>query len=91
MPGVSAARPSFRARPAGGRIGVRRVRPAARPAHVDHRPRAGRVPGVLCFNCDSAIGTLGEDPSTVRRAAAYMEGNPWKPIPVAPGVCQLPS
>ncbi|EFG05939.1 Putative endonuclease VII [Streptomyces clavuligerus] len=58
---------------------------------MDHRRRTGKVRGVLCFNCNSAIGTLGDDPGAVRRAAAYSEGNPWKPILVAPGVYQLPS
>ncbi|MEU6385344.1 endonuclease VII domain-containing protein [Streptomyces bauhiniae] len=60
-------------------------------AHVDHCHKTGRVRGVLCFNCNSAIGKLGDDPKAVRRAAAYLEGNSWKPILVAPGVYQLPS
>ncbi|MFG3359405.1 endonuclease VII domain-containing protein [Streptomyces griseofuscus] len=60
-------------------------------AHVDHCRKTGRVRGVLCFNCNSAIGKLGDDPDAVRRAAAYLEGISWKPILVAPGVYQLPS
>ncbi|MYW15332.1 recombination endonuclease VII [Streptomyces sp. SID2955] len=59
--------------------------------HVDHCHKTGRVRGVLCFNCNSAIGKLGDDPDAVRRAASYLEGNSWKPILVAPGVYQLPS
>ncbi|KPI16302.1 Recombination endonuclease VII [Actinobacteria bacterium OK074] len=59
--------------------------------HVDHCHETGRVRGVLCFNCNSAIGKLGDDPDAVRRAAAYLEGNAWKPTLVAPGVYQLPS
>ncbi|GAA0293085.1 endonuclease VII domain-containing protein [Streptomyces turgidiscabies] len=59
--------------------------------HVDHCHETGRVRGVLCFNCNSAIGKLGDDPDAVRRAAAYLEGTPWKPTLVAPGVYQLPS
>lgn len=59
--------------------------------HVDHCHETGRVRGVLCFNCNSAIGKLGDDPDAVRRAAAYLEGTPWKPTLVAPGVCRLPS
>ncbi|WP_340382021.1 endonuclease VII domain-containing protein [Streptomyces sp. SS7] len=59
--------------------------------HVDHCHQTGRVRGVLCFNCNSAIGKLGDDPDAVRRAAAYLEGTPWKPTLVAPGVYQLPS
>ncbi|MET8815719.1 endonuclease VII domain-containing protein [Streptomyces sp. NPDC004549] len=64
---------------------------AAPAAHVDHCHKTGRVRGVLCFNCNSAIGKLGDDPEAVRRAAAYLEGISWKPILVAPGVYQLPS
>ncbi|MFZ3593445.1 endonuclease VII domain-containing protein [Streptomyces sp. BH104] len=59
--------------------------------HVDHCHETGRVRGVLCFNCNSAIGKLGDDLDTVRRAAAYLEGNAWKPTLVAPGVYRLPS
>ena len=64
---------------------------AALPEHVDHCHETGRVRGVLCFNCNSAIGKLGDDPDAVRRAAAYLEGIAWKPTLVAPGVYQLPS
>ncbi|WP_406509368.1 endonuclease VII domain-containing protein [Streptomyces sp. NBC_00212] len=64
---------------------------SAPAAHVDHCHKTGKVRGVLCFNCNSAIGKLGDDPNTVRRAAAYLEGNSWKPTLVAPGVYQLPS
>ncbi|WP_309475787.1 endonuclease domain-containing protein [Streptomyces spongiicola] len=60
-------------------------------AHVDHCPGTGRVRGVPCFNCNSAIGKLGDDPDTVRRAAAYLEGTSWKPTLVAPGVYRPPS
>ncbi|MEU0987565.1 endonuclease domain-containing protein [Streptomyces sp. NPDC005953] len=58
---------------------------------MDHRHKTGSVRGVSCFNCNSAIGELGDEPRTVRRAAAYLEGNAWKPTLVAPGVYQLPS
>ncbi|MGW5652409.1 endonuclease domain-containing protein [Streptomyces humi] len=67
------------------------IRFDASPVHVDHRHRAGRVRDVLCSNRNSAIGTLRDKPDAARRAAAYPEGNLWKPTLVAPGVCQLPS
>ncbi|WP_354603289.1 endonuclease domain-containing protein [Streptomyces panacea] len=38
---------------------------------MDHCHETGRVRGVLCFNCNSAIGKLGDDPDTLRRAIAY--------------------
>ncbi|WP_347242180.1 endonuclease VII domain-containing protein [Streptomyces sp. IB2014 016-6] len=64
---------------------------SAPAAHVDHCHQAGRVRGVLCFNCNSVIGKLGDDPDAQRRATAYLEGNAWKPTLVAPGVYRLPS
>ncbi|MEU9954040.1 endonuclease domain-containing protein, partial [Streptomyces sp. NPDC047939] len=67
------------------------IDPNASATHVDHRPGAGRVRGIRCFNCNSAVGKLGDDPDTLRRAIAYLEGNAWKPTLVAPGVYQLPS
>ncbi|WMX49060.1 endonuclease VII domain-containing protein [Streptomyces roseicoloratus] len=47
---------------------------AAPAIHVDHCHETGRVRGVLCFNCHSAIGTLGDDPDRIRRAISYLEG-----------------
>ncbi|MGW2632450.1 endonuclease VII domain-containing protein [Streptomyces chattanoogensis] len=61
------------------------------PVHVDHCHKTGKVRGVLCFNCNSALGKLGDDPDAIRRAIAYPEGNVWKPTLEAPGVCQRPS
>ncbi|MEU1472741.1 endonuclease domain-containing protein, partial [Streptomyces sp. NPDC005761] len=69
----------------------RAIGPNASAAHVDHRRQTGRVRGIRCFNCNSAVGKLGDDPDTLRRAIAYLEGNAWKPTLVAPGVYQLPS
>ncbi|WP_406417864.1 endonuclease VII domain-containing protein [Streptomyces sp. NBC_00873] len=72
-------------------MGICTICLAAPAVHVDHCHETGRVRGVLCFNCNSAIGKLGDDPDTLRRAIAYLEGNAWKPTLVAPGVYQLPS
>ncbi|MGW0625110.1 endonuclease VII domain-containing protein [Streptomyces sp. NPDC002758] len=64
---------------------------SAPAVHVDHCHKTGRVRVVLCFNCNSGLGLLRDDPETVSRAADYLEGNAWKPTLVAPGVYQLPS
>ncbi|WP_224058896.1 endonuclease VII domain-containing protein [Streptomyces kanamyceticus] len=73
------------------RTGLCVIRLSAPAIHVDHCHETGKVRGVLCFNCNSGIGKLGDDPDNTRRATAYPEGNSWKPILVAPGVYQLPS
>jgi hypothetical protein len=64
---------------------------AASAEHVDHDHETGRVRGVLCFSCNAALGQFKDQPGVIRRAAAYVEGNVWKPTLVAPGVYQLPS
>ncbi|WP_425588909.1 endonuclease domain-containing protein [Streptomyces platensis] len=74
-----------------GAAGLRPIRPEPGPGHVDHTPDTGKVRGVRCINCNSALGKLRDDPVAMRRAIAYPEGNVWKPILEAPGVYQLPS
>ncbi|MBZ9594995.1 MULTISPECIES: endonuclease VII domain-containing protein [Streptomyces] len=59
--------------------------------HVDHCHKTGRVRGVLCFNCNTAIGKLGDDPDAARRVVSYLEGHAWKPTIVAQGVYRQPS
>ncbi|KND43449.1 endonuclease VII domain-containing protein [Streptomyces stelliscabiei] len=72
-------------------MGVCCICRAAPATQVDHCHETGRVRGVLCFNCNSGLGLLGDDPAAMNRAAEYLEGNAWKPTLVAPGVYQLPS
>jgi hypothetical protein len=72
-------------------MGVCPICLSAPAAHVDHCHTTGRVRGVLCFNCNSALGKLRDDTDAMRRATAYLEGKVWKPTLVAPGVYRLPS
>ncbi|WP_347178584.1 endonuclease VII domain-containing protein [Streptomyces iconiensis] len=74
-----------------GQFGICPICLKPEPQHVDHDHVTGRVRGVLCFSCNAALGQLKDRPDVMRRAIAYVEGNVWKPTPVAPGVYLLPS
>ncbi len=39
---------------------------------LDHDHISGRVRGLLCNNCNRAIGMLGDDPARLVRAAEYL-------------------
>ena len=54
----------------GGTCPICRSRPAV---VVDHCHATGKVRGLLCRQCNSGLGLLGEDPARLRHAAAYLE------------------
>jgi hypothetical protein len=41
--------------------------------HVDHCHKTGKVRGLLCHHCNTAIGLLGERVDRMRAAIAYLE------------------
>ena len=45
---------------------------AAKPEHVDHDHATGKVRGVLCFNCNQALGNVRDDEMTLHRLARYL-------------------
>lgn len=47
-----------------------------RPArHIDHCHRTSKIRGLLCRQCNSALGLFQDRPDLLRRAAEYLESN----------------
>lgn len=42
---------------------------------VDHDHKTGKVRGLLCHLCNTAIGKLGDDPRMISKALKYLGGN----------------
>ena len=43
--------------------------------YVDHNHKTDRVRGLLCMNCNSALGHLNEDLTIIKKAIEYIENN----------------
>lgn len=43
-----------------------------KPEHVDHDHTTGKVRGVLCFNCNQALGNIRDNRTTLRRLDHYL-------------------
>jgi hypothetical protein len=44
-----------------------------RALHVDHDHKTGKIRGLLCHECNSALGYIKDSPTTLRRLADYIE------------------
>lgn len=41
---------------------------------VDHNHTSGEIRGLLCFECNTALGKFKDNTALLRRAACYLEG-----------------
>lgn len=46
--------------------------PQKRYLHVDHDHKTGKVRGLLCTNCNAALGLLHDDPAIIRKLLQYI-------------------
>lgn len=49
---------------------------AGRETHVDHSHETGKVRGLLCSNCNRALGLLKDNPARVQGLLNYITGSP---------------
>jgi hypothetical protein len=49
------------------------MKPFCKTPHVDHCHETGEVRGLLCFNCNRAIGHLQNDIGIIQNAIAYLQ------------------
>lgn len=43
--------------------------------HIDHCHKTGKVRGLLCAGCNTAIGKFNDDPELLLRAMKYLQDN----------------
>lgn len=78
--GLSAAEVEAMREAQGGVCAICRTAPAV---HVDHDHATGKVRGMLCFNCNAALGHLRDDPMLFRRGLRYLAAS-RSPVPTTP-------
>lgn len=59
----------------GGLCAICREAPAE---HVDHDHATGRVRGMLCFNCNGALGQFRDRTDLMLRAIGYLRRDAWR-------------
>ena len=48
-----------------------------RHKHIDHCHETGRVRGILCKDCNTALGKLGDNEEGLLKALRYLRSNPF--------------
>lgn len=56
-----------------GRCAICGREPDLQRLHVDHDHKTGRVRGLLCMTCNTALGKFSDDPELLRKAIEYLE------------------
>lgn len=59
----------------GGVCALCRRPPAKKLLAVDHDHRTGRIRGLLCVQCNTGLGKLGDTVEALERALAYLQRN----------------
>jgi hypothetical protein len=54
----------------------------AKPEHVDHDHKTGEVRGVLCFNCNQALGNVRDDPVVLQGLIDYLRRHRRKALSI---------
>ena len=57
----------------GGTCAICHAVPGLRRLAVDHDHATGTIRGLLCSECNKALGLLEDDPALLRQAADYLE------------------
>ena len=56
-----------------GKCAICRRHPTRTRLAVDHCHKTGRVRGLLCNNCNTGLGLLGDQEESVERALSYLK------------------
>lgn len=56
-----------------GACAICKKKPTTKMLAVDHDHNTNRVRGLLCSNCNQALGQFGDDPSLIQKAINYLE------------------
>lgn len=46
---------------------------ASKPLHIDHCHKTGQIRGLLCVNCNVALGLLKEDKNIIKSVLTYLD------------------